>query len=283
MGVRVVTDSSAVIPPDWMAKIPLHIVPLQIAWADGQVSDGDAPYADLADRLARGQRPPKTAAPSPGAYEELFRELLATDDALLVVCPASELSTTYASAVLAARSVGEHRARILDARTAAAGQGIVAVEAARTAAKGGDLEGTLQRALEVASHVQIWATLSQLDFLRRSGRLPAIAAIGAGALRLQPIVRYANGSPAPVGVTRNGRRGAERVFRAWQRTLEPNQRLSVVAFHSDRADEARDLHRRVLDRVPGAEAAVVEVAASLASHTGPGLLGLAWHWDPLHS
>jgi len=279
MSVRIVTDSSAVIPGDWLREIPLHVVPLQIAWADGQVSDHDAPYAELAERLTRGERPPTTAAPSPGAYEELYRELLATDDAVLVVCPPSELSTTYGSAVLAARSVGEHRVRVLDARTAAAGQGIVAVEAARAAADGADLEGALARALEVASRVQIWATLSQLQFLRRSGRVPAVAAIGAGALGLQPIVRYTNGSPAPVGVTRSGRRGAERVFRAWQKTFVPDHALSVVAFHSDRSEEAENLSRRVLERVPEAEAAVVEVAASLGSHTGPGLLGLAWLWD----
>jgi DegV family protein with EDD domain len=280
---RVVTDSSAVIPTEWRDGIPLHIVSLQLAWASGDVSAGDAPYAELVARLQKGERPPKTAAPSPGAYEELYRELLATDDAVLVVCPASELSTTYSSAVLAARSVGEDRVYVLDAKTAAAGQGLVAVEAARLAADGGDIERVLARALDVAGHVQIWATLSQLEFLRRSGRLPAIAAIGAGALGLQPIVRYGGGSPTPVGVTRNAQRGADRLFRAWQRSIVAAAKATVVAFHSAREGDARDLQRRVLERAPGAETAVTEVTASLASHTGPGLLGLAWLWQPLHS
>jgi DegV family protein with EDD domain len=279
MGVRVVTDSSAVIPPDWAPNLPLHIVPLQLAWPDGTGS-ADRPYSELASRLALGQSPPKTSAPSPGAYEELFTELLAADEALLVVCPASELSTTYASAVLAARSVGEHRAFVLDARTAAAGQGLVALEAARLALEGSDLEGVLAHALEVASGVQIWATLSQLDFLRRSGRVPAVAAIGAGALRLQPIVRYSGGSPTPVGVTRSAQRGAERLWRAWQRTATPGQKVRVVSFHCERGDEAHDLRARIVEREPTADTAVVEVMASLASHTGPGLLGLAWLWGP---
>jgi fatty acid-binding protein DegV len=222
MGVRVVTDSSAVIPPQWLSGIPLHVVPLQLAWPDGTASE-DRPYSELAPTLTQGRKPPKTSAPSPGAYEELFSHLLATDDAL---------------------------------------------------------EGVLARALDVASRVQIWATLTQLDFLRRSGRVPAVAAIGAGALRLQPIVRYSGGSPTPVGITRSARRGAERVFRAWQKSIGDGTELRLVAFHCERGDEADGLCMRVLELAPKAGTAVVEVPASLASHTGPGLLGLGWLWDP---
>jgi fatty acid-binding protein DegV len=127
--------------------------------------------------------------------------------------------------------------------------------------------------------VQIWATLSQLDFLRRSGRVPAIAAIGAGALGLQPIVRYAEGTPSLAAVTRSGRRGAERIFRAWQQSIVDGAKLEIVALHSARGEEADELRRRVLERMPNAEPHVVEVTASLAAHTGPGLLGLAWFWE----
>jgi fatty acid-binding protein DegV len=140
--------------------------------------------------------------------------------------------------------------------------------------------GVTAPALVVASRVQIWATLSQLDFLRRSGRVPAVAAIGAGALRLQPIVRYSGGSPTPVGVTRNAQRGVERLWRAWQRSASGSGSLHVVSFHCERADDARDLRARIVEREPTADIAVVEVMASLASHTGPGLLGLAWLWGP---
>lgn len=279
MSVRVVTDSSAVIPGAWTAELPLHIVPLQLAWPDGSGTQ-DRPYSELSKVLRKGQAPPKTSAPSPGAYEELYRDLLEVDDAVLVVCPATELSTTYASAVLAARSVGEDRAVVLDARTAAAGQGLVAIEAARAARDGGDTHGVLARALRAAETVQIWATLTQLDFLRRSGRVPAVAAIGAGALRLQPVVRYSGGSPTPVGVTRSAQRGTDRLWRAWQRSVSAGASVRAVAFHCERAAEAEDLRARILQHTSSAQTAVVEVMASLASHTGPGLLGLAWLWGP---
>src|SRR5439155_13883344 len=118
-----------------------------------------------------------------------------------------------------------------------------------------------------------------LEYLKNSGRVPAIAQIGAGALRLQPIVRYAGGSPSPVGVTRTGARGAERLFRAWERTFVPGVMLHLIAFHSARDQEAEELRDKVVGMAPLVEAYAVEVTASLGSHTGPGLLGLAWFWD----
>jgi DegV family protein with EDD domain len=279
MTVAVVTDSSAVVPARRIKELSLRMVPLDIAWPDGTVEPGDLPYTAIAERLARAATPPRTGAPSPGLYLEILAKLLASHDGVLVVCPSSELSTTYASAVLGARELGDERVRVLDARTAAGGQGLVALEAARAALDGGDLTVVCDRSVFVASRVQIWATLAQLDFLRRSGRLPAIAAIGAGALGLQPVVRYAGSSPAPVAVSRSEARAADRIFRAWKRTLAPHAPMHAIAFHSDRARDAEGLVARVVELMPEADVESVEVQASLAAHTGPGLLGLAWFWD----
>jgi DegV family protein with EDD domain len=279
VGVRVVTDSSAVVPRAWVDSFRLHMIPLQIAWADGTVMDHDPPYSEVVDELSR-RPPPLTAAPSPGIFAETFEQLLAEDDAILVVTPPTEFSTTFQSATLAARNVEGERIRVLDGRTAAAGQGIVAAEAARAATSEATLDQVCDRALAVASRVEIWATLTSLDRLRRSGRVPSIAAVGAGALHLQPIVRYAGGNPSPVAVTRNARRATDRILRAWESSIPSADRsLRALAFHCARGEEADALHDRVRARVPGAEAQVVEVPASLAAHTGPGLLGLAWHWD----
>ncbi len=287
MSVVVVTDSSAVVPRTWTDGLPLHVVPLEIAWPDGTLDAGDATYASVAARLRETGDPPRTGSPSPGSYQNLFTDLLAGADGVLVVCPAAELSNTLGSATLAARELGNERVRVIDARTAAAGQGIVAIEAARTAQAGGGIEDATTRALAVAERMQIWATLSQLRFLRRSGRLPAIAAIGAGALRLHPIVRYAGSSPAAVGIARSTQNATDRLFRAWRDSIDGdapvhatcNVPLHALAFHSERSDDADDLVRRIAARVPGSEVASVEVTASLASHTGPGLLGLAWFWE----
>jgi fatty acid kinase fatty acid binding subunit len=279
VSVIVVTDPSAVVPEHWRAQLPIRFVEIDIAWSDGTLERGDLPYATVAGRLAAAATPPTTGAPSPGTFQELFADALDVADGVLVVCPAKELSTTISSAILAAREFGEDKLRVLDARTAAAGQGLVVMEAAMRASEGASLDAVTERAREVSSHMNVWATLSQLGFLRRSGRVPALAAVGADALKLQPIVRYAGSAPSPVGVVRSGQRATERLLRAWDKTFVDGAVVRALAFHSDRKEEADHLAGRINERVSDERAEAVEVTASLASHTGPGLLGLAWFWD----
>lgn len=279
MSVYVVTDSSAVVPHAWTDGLPLHVVALEIAWPDGTLDRGDAPYAAVASRLNGSGDPPRTGSPSPGSYQTLYAELLDRADGVLVVCPPGELSNTLGSAMLAARELGNERVRVMDARTAAAGQGLVAIEAARAAHAGANIDAVESRAIAVGGRMHIWATLSQLNFLRRSGRIPAVAAIGANALRIHPIIRYAGSKPAAVGVSRDTRTATDRLLRAWRNSKVDGVALHALAFHSARHDDADSLVRRIADDVPGAEIASVEVPASLAAHVGPGLLGLAWFWE----
>lgn len=278
MSVAVITDPSAVMPRAWLAELPLSVVPLEIAWPDGSRDPGDLPYAAIAERLAASPTPPTTGAPAPGLYAELIGRALQDHDGVLVVCPSAELSTTFQSAMIGAREVSDERVRVLDSKTAAAGQGLVAAEAALASVRGAAIDDVCTRAVDVAGKIQIWATLARLDMLRRSGRVPAVAAMGAGALGLQPVVRYAGASPAPVGVVRSTTRGADRLFRAWERSIGPGPCRAVI-FHAARDHDAARLRDSIGRRTPEAAVEVVEVTASLASHTGPGLLGLAWFWD----
>ncbi len=280
MTVRVITDSSAVIPPEWADRYGLHVINHDLAWPDGSISRGDVPYSAVAARLASGAKPPTTGAPAPAVYERLYQDALGAGQRIVVLCPSSQLSGTYRSAELAARAVADPNVCVVDTRTAAAGQGIVAIEAARAAGAGRDLEAVVDRALSVAKRTPIWATLVQLEFLRRSGRIPAIAALGANALRLEPVVRYAEGSPNLVGVVRRPRAGYDRLRREWEKSFIGATPLRFIAFHSARADEAEEVCEYVRSRAQTAsEAVATEVPAALAAHTGPGLLGIAWFWD----
>lgn len=278
MGVRIVTDSSAVVPPEEIARHGIAVVPLTIAWNGSEATNGDLSYAEFEVRAARGEMP-RTSAPSPGSYASAYEETLGSSDELLVLTPPSELSSTHANAALAARDFGG-RVRVVDSRSAAAGQGLIAIEAARTATSGGSLDAVAQRTSDVASRVRLWATLRKLDFLKRSGRVPAVAAFATNALDLHPVFRFVDGDPAPVTAARGDRRAADRVFRAFEQSRpDGSSAAHVIVVHSSRPSEARELDARVLALAPGAETWIAEVTAAMAAHIGPGLLGLAWWWE----
>src|SRR5437763_5261674 len=107
MAVRIVTDSSCDLNADEADELGIDIVPLSIRFGDKEFTDRvDLRVDEFYRHLAESAELPETAAPAPGAFEQVFRRA-ATDGADAVVCInlSSELSATLQSAQNAARAV----------------------------------------------------------------------------------------------------------------------------------------------------------------------------------
>ena len=64
------------------------------------------------------------------------------------------------------------------------------------------------------------------------------------------------------------------------RSREPNTRLHVAALHALAPGAAEDLLERVEAEVIPATKFAGEFGSVMVVHTGPGLYGLAWWWEP---
>jgi fatty acid-binding protein DegV len=83
----------------------------------------------------------------------------------------------YDAACTAARSMGAYPVRVIDSRLATTAQGFVALAAARAAKTGIDLDGVARVAETGIARCGFVAVLDTLSYLRRSGRVPALAAM----------------------------------------------------------------------------------------------------------
>src|SRR4051794_27084567 len=135
--VRIVTDSSCDLNTDEADELGIDIVPLSIRFGDKEFTDRvDLSVEEFYQRLAESSELPETAAPAPGAFEEVFRRA-ATNGAEGVVCVnlSSDLSATIQSAQNAARAVGDViPVHVVDSRSITLGLGnqvVAAAEAAR--------------------------------------------------------------------------------------------------------------------------------------------------------
>lgn len=283
MSVRIVTDSTAVLPTAMIEQLRIAVAPLTIMWDDVSYRDGvDISYERFAELVEHEGTAPKTSAPSPGEYAATYEQVLADGaDGIVVVTPPAELSVTHSNATLAAQLAGEDRVTVVDSRSAAAGQGLVVLEAARAASAGAGLEAVASRTRHVLARVGLVATLERLDYLRRSGRVPAVAVYATDALHLHPVFRFVDGSPTAMGAARGGRRAADRIVAEWEKSRPDDAaRCHIAVFHSSRAEHAGELRARLEEASPGAETFVVEATAAMGAHLGPGALGVAWWWEP---
>jgi DegV family protein with EDD domain len=274
--VGIVTDSAATLPPELLSGSDVVVVPMEVTINGRSNGDRHVPLDEVLRHLDDGVR---TSSPSPGRFAGAIGEVQ-RGDGVLVLTVARSMSSTFQAASLAARRA-EGGAEVIDTGTAAGGEGLVVLAAARAARAGGSLDEVLAAARRAAAGVRLVATLDDLAHLVAGGRLPRPVGRLAGALGVRPLFEFRGGAIRPLVPALSRRAAWRRILRRLRRSRPRGQRvvLHVAALHALAREEAELLMEAVKSESP-MTAFIGEFDAVMVAHTGPRLLGLAWWWEP---
>ena len=276
MSVAVLTDSTAYLPAELLARYEIGVVPLYVVLPGRSGREGREIGPDeVARALAvRGQRV-STSRPTPGDFVLAFRGRLEQGaDRIVSVHLSSELSGTCDAARLAAGQVGEHLVTVIDSRSAAMGVGFPALAAARAAARGADAPEVAEVARTTAADTRTFFVVDTLEHLRRGGRIGSAAAVLGSALSVKPLLNMRNGQVLPLEKVRTFGRALSRLV---QRAVEAAGEgpVSVAVHHLAAPERAERLAAELRDRLPAmGELFVSELGAAIGAHVGPGAVGI---------
>lgn len=279
--VAIITDSNTCLPRELVDKYGITVVPIQLA-VDGRVyRDGiDITPSELYKLLPTVPKTPTTAAPSPGSYLDIYRQLAQTFQYVLCITISSQFSAIHQSAVLARQMAAEVmpdlRVNVIDSGTAAMAQGFAVLEAARAAARGEDLDRVTAAAQSVSSRAGVLAILDTLHYLARSGRVPKIAAWAGSVLSIKPIIELSQGHVGLLARPRTKRQSVQRLLQEMKRRLGSDP-AHIAVLHTSVPQEAEDLKKRIESTFNCVELYVTEFTPVMGIHTGPGLLGTAFY------
>jgi DegV family protein with EDD domain len=273
MAVAIVTDGAASLPRQLAEELDITIVPMWLDLEGRQVHEDECALDDVLEA-----KDVTTSGPSPGEFQEAVERRL-TGDGALVLTIASTMSSTHQSAVLAA-GASDGDVRVLDTTTAAGAEGLVVLAAARAAREGADLDTVESVARRVIAQVRLVATVPSLDHLVRSGRVPGIAGWAGRHLGINPLFEFRAGKVHRLRPALSSEAAIERIVHEWRRSHTDGADLHVASLHAVAPDAARDLLDRVESEITPTSAFIGEFSAVMVAHTGPGLIGLAWWWDP---
>jgi DegV family protein with EDD domain len=263
----VLTDSSAGLPPTAAQRFGIRVVPIHLTIGADEYRDGlDLDPGALYAALERGV-PLKSAAPSPLDYLDAIDDTSA--EQVVVITPATEFTWMHRNAALAAE-LATRGVTVVDSRSATAGHGLVVLAAAEAAEAGGSVDDVVSAGEDAASRVDLVGALETLDYLRASGRMPALAVGLATQLGVRPVFRFEEGVAERVGLPRSEEAALARMVKEWRARGGEDAEVSVV-FHAARPEAAEDLARRL-----GGVSFTTEFSAAMAIHTGPGVVGVAW-------
>jgi DegV family protein with EDD domain len=262
--VALLTDSSAGLPGPDIERLGVGVVPIHLTIGAEEYRDGvDLDPATLYGALEQGV-PVKSAAPSALDYVDAIEATGAGH--VVVITPAAEFTFMHRNATLAAE-LATPEVTVVDSRSATAGHGLVVLAAAEA---GDSADAVISAAKDAASRVELVGAMETLDYLRASGRVPALAVGLATQLGVRPVFRFQDGVAERVGLPRSQDAALARIVKEW-RAAGGEQAVRSAVFHAARPEAAADLARRV-----GGTPFTTEFSSAMVIHTGPGVVGVAW-------
>ncbi|HSG42496.1 MAG TPA: DegV family protein [Anaerolineales bacterium] len=274
MKIGIVTDSTCDIPARIAEQHQIEVVP-SILIVDGkEYADGQGiTREDFYTRLPSLQTPPTTAAPSIGDFSSRYDSLLMQGcEHIISIHAAGKLTTTINSAHQAADEFPD-KITVIDSLSLSLGLGFQVIAAAEAAENG--LKAMLAAVESTRKRLHVNAALDTMDYLRRSGRVPAAVTFFGGILSIKPIVELIDGGLKPVGAVRTTKQSNQRVL---QMLLEYGQMERLALMHTNAEERAREvldgLMSQASQSVPR-DILMVNVTTVIGTHVGPNGLGFA--------
>ncbi|MCX7912027.1 MAG: DegV family protein [Dehalococcoidales bacterium] len=280
--VAIVTDTTACVPADYVARYGIEVVPIQLIIDGRTYRDGiDISAGEFYAMLRQSKKLPTTSSSSPQHYLDAFRRAGRRAKRIFCLTEPSRFSAMYNSARIAAElargELGDTVIEVVECTTAAAGQGLVAIAAARAAMAGADLAGVREVASRVMAKVNLFAALDSLHYLARSGRVPQAAAMVNSLLDIKPIFTLNHTEARTVALPRTMKSAANRILKLMVSSARKGKALHVAVMHADAPDEANRFKDRVISQFDCREVFITEFTPVMGVHTGPGLIGVAFY------
>jgi DegV family protein with EDD domain len=274
MTIKIVTDSTADLPPALAEELGITIVPLYVRFGNETYRDRvDITEDEFYQRLMNDPVHPSTSQPTPQDFANVYRELSKQADGIVSIHISGKLSGTCNSALQAKELVAaECPVEVVDSEMVSMGLGLLATEAATIANSGKGLQQVVEEVKQSISSTHVWALFDTLKYLALGGRIGKAKALLGTILNIKPLLVVKDGEMAPASQARTRAKGIGMLY-DYVNTVTDIQDLSVV--YSTTPDEAQVLADRIGAIFDRSRTRLARLGPVLGVHAGPGALAVA--------
>lgn len=280
MAVRIVGDSTSYLTPAQIEQYGITEVSLSVVWNDRSVpelaiTDLDSFYDELRDMKDL----PGTSQPSVGQFLEAYQPIIDAGDDIVSLHFSSGISGTYESAVQAKQQLEREgvdplRVTVIDTGSACGGYGLILMAASAAAARGAGHGDVVKAAHTMMRGLSFWFAIDTLEYLRRGGRIGAVASVVGGAIKIKPILTVNSDGIIPVERVRTEARVLARIADLGVEHV-PKGDSGFIVQHVQAPERAQKVIDDLSARLGHGPAFVPgEIGPVIGAHVGPGLIGV---------
>jgi len=276
--IALLVDSCADLSAEHRAGKPIYTVPLRIACADGDHSDGeDITNEDVYRRQEAGELP-KTSLP------DLVRVARTLDrirndgyEKVLALPLSSGLSGTYSMIRMQCMERQDLTCAAYDTKSGALGIGLIALQLWDEICSGLSWEALIgERVPFLAAHTWPYFSVDTLEYLQKGGRIGKITALAGTLLNIKPIIGFSEDGQLVSVAKARGRRQVQEKFLSLLRSHvdDPARPFNLAVEQGGDPAGMEELGAAVRAAFPGYGKFVsATMDATLATYVGRGMLG----------
>jgi len=280
VAVRVITDSTAYLPPEVQEELDIKVVSLGVNFTDSSYKEVEISNESFYELMAQSPKVPTSSQPSPADFYEVMLKIVEQGDEVAGVFLSSDFSGTYYSAVAARNMILEKypaaKIELIDSRTAATPVGYGAIAGAKAAREGWPLEQVVAKIKEVVSKGRLFFVPKTLEYLKKGGRIGGAAALLGTLLQVKPILTVQDGRVAVFDKVRTSEKALARMVEVFTRDHRQTGVAEVTVLHINCLEDAQALAKQIAE-ISGLQVGIGSIGPVIGLHVGPGTLGIAYH------
>ncbi len=276
MSIRIIVDSSADMPQEFVDKYNIIQVPLSVSF-------GEKTYLDRVDidankfykLLASSDVLPVTSQVTPILFKEAFDKVISNGDEAIVITISSNASGTFQSANIAALDCDEDKISIIDSNGLCLGHSYIAILVCEMVEKGYTREQIVEEIMPYTQNrVEHLFCVDTLEFLVKGGRIKAHQAFIANILNIKPILNVHDGITQPISKVRSRKRIIPFYVDKISKEMDESTPFILVG-HSCEPEFADRFVKTLKEQLKIEKPIYIsEVGPTIGTHSGPGVLSV---------
>jgi len=276
MAIRFFTDSSCDMPSQWIQEKGIHIVPLKISFGNETFLDRvNLSVEQFYNKMRNYPELPKTAAPSPYDYQEVFEQIMEPGDDAIIISLSSALSSTYQSAKLAVEMFQEdhpdHRMEVFDSKNGSVGLGLIVLQLAKMRDDGNSYEEITEKAPALIKNTFTFVLLETIENAVKGGRVDRVKGMIASMLNIKVLLHVSQEGTVEILDKARGSKNALKRFFDLVEEFGGNFEERVLAIaHSNCEEKAIQVKQMLEEKYKTAKIFMTEIGPTIGTYASEG-------------
>ncbi|MBQ2705868.1 MAG: DegV family protein [Agathobacter sp.] len=278
--IKIVSDSTCDLSKELVEKYGVQVVPLHILLGEKEYLDGVEIIPDeIYEWVDKNEDTPKTSAVGFEEALDVVKQIVGTDDEMIVFTISGKMSTTENVFRMVVEELElEDTVSVIDSENLSTGIGLLVLKAADMAKEGKSRTEIVQTIEDLKEKVNASFVVDTLTYLHRGGRCSSVAALAGGVLKLHPKIVVADGA---MSADKKYRGKMDKVILDYVKDMETalkeaNAERVFITHSGCNKEIVNKVYSYLNDMNYFEEIIITRAGGVISSHCGPGTLGVLY-------